>query len=51
MMTSCFAVLYFCGWAKPNTNATFSGSALALMTLAMIANTASQEVMVRGYVQ
>jgi membrane protease YdiL (CAAX protease family) len=51
MMIACFAVLYFCGWAKPNTNAAFSGSALALATLAMIANTASQEVMVRGYVQ
>ena len=51
MMTACIAVLYFCGWAKPDANAAFSGSALALAALAMIANTVTQEVMVRGYVQ
>lgn len=51
MMTACIAVLYFCGWAKPDANAAFSGSALALAGLAMIANTVTQEVMVRGYVQ
>ena len=51
MMTACFAILYFCGWTKPNTSDAFSGWALALATLAMILNTASQEVMVRGYVQ
>ena len=51
MMTACIAVLYFCGWAKPDTNVAFSGSALALAAFAMLANTVTQEVMVRGYVQ
>lgn len=51
MMTACIAVLYFCNWAQPEANAPFSGSALALAALAMAANTVTQEIMVRGYVQ
>jgi CAAX protease family protein len=51
MMTACIAVIYFCGWAKPEAGAAFSRSALALAALAIIANTITQEVMVRGYVQ
>jgi membrane protease YdiL (CAAX protease family) len=51
MMTACISVFYFCGWAKPYANVAFSGSALALAALAMVANTVTQEVMVRGYVQ
>jgi len=43
--------LYFSGWATPDATAAFSGSALTLAALAMIANTVTQEVMVRGYVQ
>jgi membrane protease YdiL (CAAX protease family) len=51
MMAACIAVFYLCGWAKPDANAAFAGSALAVAALAMIANTVTQEVMVRGYVQ
>jgi len=51
MMSTCVAVLYFCGWAKPDSTAAFSGSVLAIAALAMVANTFIQEIMVRGYVQ
>jgi membrane protease YdiL (CAAX protease family) len=51
MMSACIGILYFCGWATPEPTAAFSGSTLALAALAMIANTVTQEVMVRGYVQ
>ena len=51
MMTACLAVLYLCGWARTEAGAAFSGSVLGLTGLAMIANTFTQEIMVRGYVQ
>jgi membrane protease YdiL (CAAX protease family) len=51
MMTACIGILYFYGWATPDATVAFSGSALALAAFAMIANTVTQEVMVRGYVQ
>jgi hypothetical protein len=51
MMTTCVALLYVCGWAKPEASAAFSGSVLTIAALAMIANTFTQEIMVRGYVQ
>jgi membrane protease YdiL (CAAX protease family) len=51
MMTTCIAILYFCGWARPESGVGFSAFALALPAFAMIANTITQEVMVRGYVQ
>ena len=51
MMTACIAVLYFCGWAIPEAASGFLGSVLAVAALATIANTAMQEVLVRGYVQ
>jgi uncharacterized protein len=51
MMTACIAILYFCGWAIPESAAGFSSSLLAVAALAMIANTVMQEVIVRGYAQ
>jgi uncharacterized protein len=51
MMSTCVAALYFCGWAKPEATATFSGSVLGIAAISMIANTFTQEIMVRGYVQ
>lgn len=51
MMTACIVVLYFCGWAIPEAASGFLGSVLAFAALATVANTAMQEVLVRGYVQ
>lgn len=51
MMVACIAVLYAGNWAHPVANATFAASALGLAAIAMVANTITQEVMVRGYVQ
>jgi uncharacterized protein len=51
MMTSCVALLYVFGWATWDAATAFSVSALTLAILAMIANTVTQEVIVRGYVQ
>lgn len=51
MMTACIAILYFAGWAIPEASTGFQASVLAFAAVATIANTAMQEVMVRGYVQ
>lgn len=51
MMAACIAILYLCGWAIPEAPTGFVGSVLAVGALATIANTAMQEVLVRGYVQ
>ena len=51
MMAACIAILYLCGWAIPEAATGFVGSVLAIGALATIANTAMQEVLVRGYVQ
>jgi membrane protease YdiL (CAAX protease family) len=51
MMATCAAILYVIGWATWSTDGSFAGSALAIATLAMLLNTVTQEVLVRGYVQ
>jgi membrane protease YdiL (CAAX protease family) len=51
MMAACVAILYSLGWATWSTNGSFAGSALAITTLAMLLNTVTQEVLVRGFVQ
>ena len=51
MMAVCVALLYAFGWLRWDATVAFSGSALILATLAMVANTLTQEVLVRGYVQ
>jgi membrane protease YdiL (CAAX protease family) len=51
MMAGCAAILYLAGWASWSTTGSFAASALAVATLAMLLNTVTQEVLVRGYVQ
>jgi membrane protease YdiL (CAAX protease family) len=51
MMAACIAVLSVCGWARAEATAAFSASLFAIAALAMIANTFTQEIMVRGYMQ
>jgi len=51
MMLIAVAILWIAGWAKHQAVVGFSGSALALAALAMVANTITQEVLVRGYIQ
>ena len=51
MMTVCAVILLMNGWAAWIVHPAFSGSALSIAALAMLLNTVTQEVMVRGYVQ
>jgi membrane protease YdiL (CAAX protease family) len=51
MMAVGVAFLYVFGWLRWDATTAFSGSALMLATAAMLANTLTQEVLVRGYVQ
>jgi membrane protease YdiL (CAAX protease family) len=51
MMALSVAVLWFAGWAVPQASVPFSSSVLALVGVAMLANTVTQEVLVRGYIQ
>lgn len=51
MMASCVALLLGFGWAAWSMSGSFAGTALGVATLAMLLNTVTQEVMVRGYVQ
>ncbi|MEY2479345.1 MAG: protease family protein [Verrucomicrobiota bacterium] len=51
MMTACAVLLLIFGWATWSASGTFAQSALAMATLAMLINTVTQEVMVRGYAQ
>ncbi len=51
MMAMCVAVLTAAGWAEWLPVPRFSVGVLALAAVSMIANTATQEVLARGYVQ
>jgi membrane protease YdiL (CAAX protease family) len=51
MMALSVAVLWFAGWAVPQASVPFSSSVLALVGVAMLFNTVTQEVLVRGYIQ
>jgi uncharacterized protein len=51
MMAACVAILTTAGWAIWLPDLRFSVGAVALGALSMIANTITQEVLVRGYVQ
>jgi uncharacterized protein len=51
MMAVSVALLWYLGWAVPQGILGFSWFALFLAGVAMIANTVTQEVLVRGYVQ
>jgi membrane protease YdiL (CAAX protease family) len=51
MMATCATILYLMGWVTWTTIGSFLGWPLAVATLAMLLNTVTQEVLVRGYVQ
>jgi membrane protease YdiL (CAAX protease family) len=51
MMAACAAVLLASGWASWSASGSFAASSLAIVILAMLLNTVTQEVLVRGYVQ
>jgi uncharacterized protein len=51
MMVISVAVLWLAGWATLQTNVPFSVSVLAIVGIAMLINTVTQEVLVRGYIQ
>lgn len=51
MMASCIALFFLCGWGHWQISGNFAASAMTLATIAMIFNTVTQEVLVRGYVQ
>jgi membrane protease YdiL (CAAX protease family) len=51
MMAGSVAVLRLAGWATLQTNVPFSLSILAVVGVAMLVNTVTQEVLVRGYIQ
>ena len=51
MMAVSVAVLWSAGWAIPQTDVLFSLSVLAVVGVAMLVNTVTQEVLVRGYIQ
>lgn len=51
MMVVSVAVLWLFGWAIPQIVVAFSWFALTLTGAAMLANTVTQEVLVRGYIQ
>lgn len=51
MMVISVAVLWAAGWATLQTNVAFSPGVLAVVGIAMLINTMTQEVLVRGYIQ
>jgi membrane protease YdiL (CAAX protease family) len=51
MMVISVAVLWLAGWATLQTNVPFSLRVLAIVGIAMLINTVTQEVLVRGYIQ
>jgi uncharacterized protein len=51
MMVVSVAVLWLLGWAAPQAVLGFSGRVLIMTGLAMLINTVTQEVLVRGYPQ
>jgi uncharacterized protein len=51
MMAVSVVVLWYLGWAVPQALMAFSWFALFLTGTAMLANTVTQEVLVRGYIQ
>lgn len=51
MMALCVGILFAGGCAAWNRDAAFSASALAIAAFAMLLNTVTQEVLVRGYIQ
>jgi membrane protease YdiL (CAAX protease family) len=51
MMASCIALFCLFGWAHWEVSGTFAMTAIALATVAMLLNTVTQEVLVRGYMQ
>jgi membrane protease YdiL (CAAX protease family) len=51
MMAISVAVLWSAGWAIPQAGVPFSLTVLAVVGVAMLANTVTQEVLVRGYIQ
>lgn len=51
MMVISVAVLWAAGWATLQANVPFSLNVLAVVGVAMLVNTVTQEVLVRGYIQ